>query len=94
MSGKEDEDDDEEEEKMPTGQDAQDEYECKRRKRLELNRKAAQESRRRKKQRIEELQRSMKNLRIIFLSMTIQRSQPKKRFIIYSPQRKMQKLLS
>lgn len=59
MSGKEDEDDDEEEEKVPTGQDAQDEYECKRRKRLELNRKAAQESRRRKKQRIEELQRSV-----------------------------------
>ena len=36
---------------------AEDEYEAKRRKRLELNRKAAQESRRRKKLRIEELQR-------------------------------------
>lgn len=35
------------------------EYEAKRRKRLELNRKAAQESRRRKKIRIEELQRSV-----------------------------------
>ena len=34
-------------------------YEAKRRKRLELNRKAAQESRRRKKLRIEELQRSV-----------------------------------
>lgn len=39
--------------------EAQDEYESKRRKRLELNRKAAQESRRRKKLRIEELQRSV-----------------------------------
>ena len=43
----------------PKNHEAQEEFECKRRKRLELNRKAAQESRRRKKLRIEELQRSV-----------------------------------
>jgi len=68
---KEEEDEDEEDERengeatqaqqAQTGGEgaAQDEFESKRRKRLELNRKAAQESRRRKKLRIEELQRSV-----------------------------------
>jgi len=48
-------------EKRPAPTDApqDDDYESKRRKRLELNRKAAQESRKRKKARIEELQRSV-----------------------------------
>lgn len=51
--------DEEDEPAVPRDAKAQDEYESKRRKRLELNRKAAQESRRRKKLRIEELQRSV-----------------------------------
>lgn len=51
--------DEEDEPAIPRDAKAQDEYESKRRKRLELNRKAAQESRRRKKLRIEELQRSV-----------------------------------
>ena len=42
-----------------SGTGAEDEFEAKKHKRLELNRKAAQESRRRKKLRIEELQRSV-----------------------------------
>lgn len=58
-SRQDDDEDDEEEEEQVQGTEAQDEFESKRKKRLELNRKAAQESRRRKKLRIEELQRSV-----------------------------------